>query len=101
MFLVFMRRVFVLMAAVLPGVLMVMYMGITGMGMLMGMLMNMLMFMRVLMLMRMFFLTVDMLMAVHVRMFVGMQMFVFVLAFHKASSCKNPLFPWDYSEVLF
>ena len=95
MFLVFMRRVLVFMGTVLAGVLMVMDMGTTGMGVLMGMFKEMLMRMGVLMLVRMnhllmgmlmtvfgvsmlvhlSFTSVDMpvsvLMAVHVRVFVG------------------------------
>jgi hypothetical protein len=122
MFLVFMSRVFVLMAAMLPGMLMVMYMCITGMVMLMRMFMKMLMRMDMFMLVEMNHLLVNMLMGVFgVPMFVGvsltmdmpmavlmavdmgmlmrMQMLVFVLAFHGDLPGKNLFFSWIFFHL--
>ncbi len=80
--LVLMRRVFMLMAAMLPAVLMVMHMGIADMGVLMRMFVEMLVLMGVFMLMAMNHLLVNMLMTVGVRVPVGVQMLVSVLTFH-------------------
>jgi hypothetical protein len=119
MFLVLMSRVFVLMAAVLPGVLMVMHMGITDMGVLMGVFMEVLMRMGMFMLVKMNhllvnmlmgvfgvpmlvcvrFLTVDMpvtvFMAVDMGMSVGVQMLVFVLSFHGGLPWRKIFFPLE------
>jgi hypothetical protein len=105
MYLFFMRRVLVFMRTVLPGVLMVMHVGIDCMGVLMGMFMEMLMRMGVLMLVRMSFLSVDMLMAVHVGMLMRVQMFVFVLSFHGGLPLLQKIskicsFPWNSQETL-
>jgi hypothetical protein len=93
MFLVFMSRVFMLMAVVLPVVLMVMHMCITCMGMLMGMLMKMLMRVYMSVLMQMDFIPMLVFMAVHVCMFMGVQMLMFMLPFHGLTSpLKNRSF---------
>jgi hypothetical protein len=103
-----MRRMLMLMAAMLSGMLMVMHMGVFCMSMLMGMLVQMLVRVRVSMLMQvdnllmLMLMTVKfpmgmlsemlmmvrfmfMLMAVRMRMLVRMQMFMFVLALHGGS----------------
>ncbi len=82
MFFVIMSQVFMLMRPVLAGVLMVMHMGVTGMGVLMGMFMNMLVRVGVRMLMQVDFIPMPVLMAVYVRVFMGVQMHVFVFALH-------------------
>jgi hypothetical protein len=89
MFLVFMRRVFVLMGSVLAGVPMVMHMGIAGMAVLMDMLMDMLMRVRVLMLVYMNNFLVTMLMAMYMRMLMGVQMLMFMLPFHGLTLLKK------------
>ena len=75
-----------IMRTVLPGVLMLVHLGIARMGMLMGMfmemLMEMLMSVGVGVLMEMDFVPMPVLMAVHVGMLMGVQMLMFVLAFH-------------------
>jgi hypothetical protein len=81
-FFVIMSQVFVLMRPVLAGMLMVMHMGVTGMGVLMGMFMDMLVRVGVRMLMQVNFIPMPVLMAVYVRVFMGVQMHVFVFALH-------------------
>lgn len=77
-----MREVLMLMRTVLPGVLMLVHLGIVRMGMLMGMFMEMLMSVGVGVLMQMDFLPMPVLMAMHVGMLMGVQVLMFVLAFH-------------------
>ena len=77
-----MSGVLMIMRTVLPGVLMLVHLGIARMGMLMGMFMEMLMSVGVGVLMQMDFVPMPVLMAVHVGMLMGVQMLMFVLAFH-------------------
>jgi hypothetical protein len=87
-----MRRMHMLMAAMLSGMLMGMHVRIFCMSMLVGMLVQVLMGVRVRVLMRMDYICVKMLMAVHMGMLMRVQMFMFVLAFHDRLPLKNSPF---------
>jgi hypothetical protein len=87
-----MRRMFMVMAAMLSGMLMVMHMGIFGMSVLVRMLVQMHMSVRVRMLMRMDYLFMMMLMAVHMGMLMRVQMLVFVFSFHDRLPLKDSQF---------
>lgn len=89
-----MGRMLVLVRAMLPGVLMVVDMGVNAVAVLMGMLVQMLMGMRMRVLMQMGFLPMLVLMAVIMGMVVGVQMLMFMFAFHDGSPFfKSPQSP--------
>jgi hypothetical protein len=94
-----MGRMLMFMGPMLPGVLMVMHVGIPGMIMFMGMLVQVLMFMQVLVLMIVRFLAMLMFVAVGVRMLMRMQMFMFVSAFHFGLLSLKSF--WEYGVRAF